>query len=446
MALQQERLDLAHRVEHDADGDEAAGAADDAGEARIKIEIVDEQVRQQSDDHEEHAAREGEAVHHELKIMRRVFAGADAGNVAVVLLQIVGDLNRLEHDGHPEIAEDEHQTAHDDVVGQVPGLKAGNELAQKAERLLGREPAERHRKERDDRAREDDRHDARVVDLQRQILRVPAEHLAPDDAFRVLYRNLAHRLGDGDERRRSRDEEQNHSEQMLKAVLRLARTRDRTGENLDEGGKRLRNVRDDAEDDQNRGAVADAALRDLFPEPEHDDRAGRQDQRAHHGEERLVDDDHFAREALNADRLPHARRIAEHSDDDEGLQKRDADGQIARVLRDLLLPVFLVAESGQAGNDRAHQLHDDRGADVGHDAQREDGALEHRAAGEHVVEPDEALARLGKALDEVRENRRIQSRKRKIAADSGDEQQTERDDDAIPEFRNLPAIDERGKH
>jgi len=53
---------------------------------------------------------------------------------------------------------------------------------------------------------------------------------------------------------------------------------------------------------------------------------------------------------------------------------------------------------------------------------------------------------LRKFFDEVRENRRIESRKRKIAADSGNEQQTERDDDAIPEFRNLPAIDERGKH
>jgi hypothetical protein len=40
---------------------------------------------------------------------------------------------------------------------------------------------------------------------------------------------------------------------------------------------------------------------------------------------------------------------------------------------------------------RAHQLHDDRGADVGHHVQREDGHALHGAAREHVEHAQDAL-------------------------------------------------------
>jgi hypothetical protein len=46
-------------------------------------------------------------------------------------------------------------------------------------------------------------------------------------------------------------------------------------------------------------------------------------------------------------------------------------------------------EAAEGGHHGGHQLEDDGGADVGHDAQREHGTLNEGAAGEHVVEAHE---------------------------------------------------------
>ena len=47
------------------------------------------------------------------------------------------------------------------------------------------------------------------------------------------------------------------------------------------------------------------------------------------------------------------------------------------------------------GPDRRQQLDDDRRADVGHDAQRPDGAMLERAAGERVIHAQQSAAALG---------------------------------------------------
>jgi len=56
-----------------------------------EAELDDEEVRHQRDDEQEDGAGQGQAGHHEVQELGGVLAGTDAEDVAVVLLQVVGD-------------------------------------------------------------------------------------------------------------------------------------------------------------------------------------------------------------------------------------------------------------------------------------------------------------------------------------------------------------------
>ena len=74
-------------------------------------------------------------------------------------------------------------------------------------------------REEQERPGEDDRHDARVIHLQRHVLRLAAVHLAADHALRVLHGDLALRLRHGDDRRDDEKQEQTHQDQHNRAHL-----------------------------------------------------------------------------------------------------------------------------------------------------------------------------------------------------------------------------------
>ena len=77
------------------------------------------------------------------------------------------------------------------------------------------------------------------------------------------------------------------------------------------------------------------------------------------------------------------------------LQDGQADGEIARVLRQpRRAGLALLLEGLEPGDDHGQQLHDDAGRDVGHDAQREDRQLQQRTAAEQVDQAVEAGAAL----------------------------------------------------
>ena len=66
--------------------------------------------------------------------------------------------------------------------------------------------------------------------------------------------------------------------------------------------------------------------------------------------------------------------ITDRQGNTHGLEQSQAQSAITRVLRNLAAPGFaLFLELLKHGHDIAQQLHDDRGRDVGHDAQREYG-------------------------------------------------------------------------
>ena len=74
-----------------------------------------------------------------------------------------------------------------------------------------------------------------------------------------------------------------------------------------------------------------------------------------------------------------------------GLDQREADGDVARPLGDLLLPdlAFLLPLL-ELRDHHLEQLHDDRRRDVRHDPEEEDRDVGDRSTGEQVEEADDA--------------------------------------------------------
>ena len=146
--------------------------------------------------------------------------------------------------------------------------------------------------------------------------------------------------------------------------------------------QRGREGRDDLGEDQDRHAVADAALGDQLAEP-HDHRGAGGHRHDHHQEGRgvvLVQQ----RVGLGVTVLQQAAGARER-DDAGGLEQREAERQVARVLRDLRLAgLALLLEGLQPRDHDDEQLQDDARRDVRHDPEREDGQLQERAAGEQV--------------------------------------------------------------
>ena len=72
---------------------------------------------------------------------------------------------------------------------------------------------------------------------------------------------------------------------------------------------------------------------------------------------------------------------------------REPERAVARVLGDLApARLALLLERLERGRHHRHQLHDDRGRDVGHDAEREDREARQRPAREHVEHVQDAAA------------------------------------------------------
>ena len=98
-------------------------------------------------------------------------------------------------------------------------------------------------------------------------------------------------------------------------------------------------------------------------------------------------------------------RALQTQGDAEGLDHGQHHRQVTGVLVELLaplLPAFL-AQLLPRPVDRAHQLHDDRGGDVGHHVQREHGHAPHGPAREHVEHAKDSLGLTLEGLLEVRQ-------------------------------------------
>src|SRR5439155_8014823 len=203
-------LHLAHRVEHYADNDQQAGAAEKLRRDGRNVQPLAHKAGQNRYQRKKNRAGEREPGHGEIKKIGSRFSGPDSGNVTTVFLEVIRDLRWLKLGRNPEIAEEENHAGKDDVMRPSVGKSTGD--LRSGRTVFKCEANDRSWKE-EQRPGEDNGHYARVIYLQRHILRLPAVHFSPDDALCILDRNLAYTLRDGDYRCDDNKQERHHEHQ-----------------------------------------------------------------------------------------------------------------------------------------------------------------------------------------------------------------------------------------
>ena len=164
------RLHLAHRVEGDADHDQERRAAEEAsatssrGRSSRRASVGKTAMKARKNDAGQRQPRQ-----HAVEVLRRRRAGPDAGDVAAVLAQVVGLVDRVELDRRVEVREDDDQERlREEVVGLVRLEVAVDPALRLREELRDR------RREREQRGGEDDRDDAGHVHAERHVRRAAA--------------------------------------------------------------------------------------------------------------------------------------------------------------------------------------------------------------------------------------------------------------------------------
>ena len=178
-------------------------------------------------------------------------------------------------------------------------------------------------------------------------------------------------------------------------------------------------------------AVADAVFADLLAQP-HDEGGPRRER------------DHAHQREANA-RIRHDRRTPrlqalEIDRNADGLDDTQADRAVARILRDLLLTFRpFLGQLLKRRDDGREQRHDDRGANVRHDAQRKHRRIAERAPAEHVIEAQQAAAH---ALNGRGEFPPVHAGRRHVGAEPIDGQHRQREPNPAFQLRNLERVPE----
>ena len=190
---------------------------------------------------------------------------------------------------------------------------------------------------------------------------------------------------------------------------------------------------DNAGHDDQADAVADAAAGNLFTEPHQE-----------HGTADEADDHAGAEKDARIDHSGSARRSRapafEADRDHIALDRAQQHGPVAGILVDLLTAALaLFLESRKLRRHGRCQLNDDRGRNVGHDAERDEAHALKAAAGECVEEiKDGALSR----LEQGSQRTRVDSRQRHEAQQTEDDQRADREPEPFLEVSRLGEVRE----
>jgi hypothetical protein len=187
---------------------------------------------------------------------------------------------------------------------------------------------------------------------------------------------------------------------------------------------------DDAGKDQQAHAVADAALGNLLAQPHDEGRAGGQRQHRHQ---------------IEADAgIEHHVTAGEHERDANRLHRGQNHGHIAGPLRDLAPPQFaFLLDARQRLINHGEQLEDDRGRDVGHDAQGEDGHAAQVAAAKQV---HQAQGRAALLVEEPLQHLGVNARRGNPRSQAIDSQNAQHEEHPLAQIGNPENIGELLKH
>src|SRR6266851_4991355 len=385
----------------------------------LQVDTGDHDVRDEAENREIDSAHHGDLGEDGVHVFGGVAAWPDSGDKSVVLTHVVGGFVGVEDDGNVEEAEEHdahHEQNHVERLAMADGLQhPAQPFAVLDEGQLG----QRLRKRQNGRG-EDDRNHATGIHLERHVGGLPAHDAAAHYTFSVLHGYAPLAAFDQHDERHHRDHHDEDDGQSDEAPF--------LGDE-DVGIDILNGVRqshDDSGKDDERHAVANAAVGDLFTEP-HDERRARSERDDSHQDEAdaRVDDD-IALHGLQA------------GGDAERLHQRQAHRQVARPLRDLAPAQFpFLLQFFERGDDHGEQLEDDGRRNVGHDAQREDRQPPDVAAREQVKESEDgALV----AREKVRPALNVNSRRGDMAAQPVDRQESKCEQNPLAQVRNAKNV------
>ena len=445
VALQEKGLDLTHGIEQDPDRNQHPGTAKEDRDVVGDLVADQEDIGEECDEGQGERAGKGQARHDKVEEFGGGFTGAYTGHVATVFLEVVRDLNGFEHEGDPEITENKDQETKDEVIGELTAPEGVGEFIEEIHPGILPEEVEDLSREHQDGAGKNDGHNAGIIDLERQEGALSAIYLAPDHALGVLHGDFTLGLRDGDESG-GHDKEQCQHEDALRETE-LGFGSNGGGKELVSGDDRTGETGNDTNGNQEGDAVTDSLLGDLLTEPNHDHGAGGQENRTGNEELGFAHEDDLAVGGGVEARNDATRIGTERHEQHETLHQANRDGEVTGILIDLLATdIAFLLEAGETGEDRTHQLHDNGGADVGHDAEGKQGTVEQGATGKHVVEPQQSAAR-SRFIAQVFLNRpRVHTGKRDVCTYPGNEKQCQGKEDLLAQFRNLERIGECGEH
>lgn len=130
--------------------------------------------------------------------------------------------------------------------------------------------------------------------------------------------------------------------------------------------------------------------------------------------------------------------------DTDGLEGGQNHGAVTGILGDFAPSgLAFLLELLQLGHHCRHQLHDDGGRDVGHDAQRKQAGALQGAAREHVEHvQDRALV----LVEQIGQGLRVDAGHRNEGADAIHQQGAEHEQQPLAQLREPPHAAERAEH
>ena len=418
-------LNLLQRVEDDTDHNQQGSAAEEVGKLLVHTKHCADDGGQDSDDSEKEGTREGDLRHDVINILSGLFAGFHTGDETAVLLQLFGNLRRVDGDSRIEIGEeDDHDEEHDVVSPTIVVDEAIPETAGGDFGHVDESKGQEH-----DGLREDDRHNAGRIDLQGKEVAGTAVLLVADDSLGVLDRDATRTLNEQDG---EADDKHQHNQ--------LDDEDDGTAVHFGDAGNSLeiesvRETGDDTDHDDHGDTVADTLVGDFLTEPHQDQGGADQQDVGAYGECRNTK--HLGIQHVDGKGLDTVLSF-EVGDVGRSLDGHNGDGQVTGNLVDLLTAAFaFLLQTLEVGNHQGEQLDDDGGGDVRHDTQREDGGVGECAAGEEVQETEQTATGL---FGELCQGTGVHARKHDVRAETVNQDDGQRVEDSLAEVFNLEDV------
>lgn len=341
--------------------------------------------REYCHDTEEYSADQGDLVERVVDEIRSGLARTITGDSAVVLLQVVCDLNRIVLDRYIEVVECDDEQEVDHCVQRSALVEHSEESTPEALVLFRDvEEVEDRLRKAHQRHCEDDRHNTGHSDLDRNVGGLTAVHLSADNALGILHRNSSLGVGHHDDEPHHSDEDDDSEEHEADVCGLISYDGHEVVNSLGQ-------ARDDTCEQYHGDTVADTLFIDTVAEPDDHRRAGNEagndnDGSKHDGEHIRCGIVHIAvleyRDVLV---VLAGGAVSESEVESERLE----NGYSERCylsdgvqLLSALLALFL--ELLQRRDSDSQQLNDDRRVDVRRDRHRQQSSLSERTTRHNV--------------------------------------------------------------